>query len=404
MVVPAMAQESEPDVHRWYHRQKGGKEAVIARMRIEANSLLDIEPMAVTNGLAMAIRDALKPAAITFEPSASWTWQHANKVLPGRPDSRAVLWYGANGFATIWNTHEGLGQIVYMVQGNVGLGTPLNPPLSKSVGDPIALNNILIGSELTISSLYWQQAVANDKVRLRVGKMLFSSFFDTNTVAYDSFSDFMSQNFNQSVADPLPNYSFGANIELDIDTDIMFRAGVANTASTGNSTGFEGLSPEHLFAIAELDLTAYPTIGGKDRVGHYRFIVWHNGIASDTGNASGWGGLFNFDQEITENMSIFARIGGGDSAVTPATFSVSGGVGIDRPFGLKYHNTGIAIEYSAMSRLGRPVKGNRYMAEWYWRTHLTHSLHIGPVVQYIMDDDLGLGDSLIVGVRATWTH
>jgi len=61
------------------------------------------------------------------------------------------------------------------------------------------------GAEWTLSSLYWQQSFADKKVHVRAGKYLTAMFFDTNTVACDCFSGFMSQNFNQSIANPMPN-------------------------------------------------------------------------------------------------------------------------------------------------------------------------------------------------------
>jgi len=159
-----------------------------------------------------------------------------------------------------------------------------------------------------------------------------------------------------------------------------------------------------------VNIKATPHINGENREGHFHFIVWRNRIedSAGTGNVSGWGGLFNFDQEITDNFSIFARIGGGDGSVSPATFSLSTGFGVEEPFGLKRHNAGLAFSWDRMSTLNRtnlaglPVTGDRYMIEGYWRVHLTKTLHVGPVVQWIRDDDIGLGDTIVWGFRTTW--
>jgi hypothetical protein len=89
---------------------------------------------------------------ITFEPMMAWTYQHASKVLPGSPSTRAVLYYNIGGAWTLWNETEGLGQIVYGIQGNVAGGTSVFPSLANSVGNPMAMNNILTSEKLELSS------------------------------------------------------------------------------------------------------------------------------------------------------------------------------------------------------------------------------------------------------------
>ncbi len=400
LVLAAVTAAQElPEDRRHHHYQKGSSTST------STDSLLDVAPMLPLNDLTTAIRGLAKPAGVTFNSSAAWTWQHAGDVMPGTARTRSVFWYGGGGLATFWHDDHGLGQVVYNIEGNVGAGTPSQPPLADSVAGPFALNNILTSQDLFLASLYWQQAFADHHAILRIGKMMDSSFFDTNSVAYDPISGFLAEDFNQSITNPLPTHGFGVNIEWDVADDIVMRCGIANSESGGNTTGFDGLSAEHLCSVAEMDITTHPTINNAKRDGHYRFLVWHNGIANSTGTGDidGWGGLFNFDQEIAENVSIFGRIGSGSGSVTPSTFSVSTGFAIDKPFDFQHSSTGLAVEYAKMSALNRPVRGHRTMLEWYWRTHLTHSLYTGPVVQYVRDNDIGLGDSVIWGFRTTWS-
>lgn len=399
LLTAATAQEPLDD-HRHHHHQKIADDKAVA-----SEPLIDIAPMAPLDDLTTAIREAAAAASIDVEPSAAWTWQHASEVLPGTDSTRSMAFYGVAGHATLWHDDAGLGQVVFSVEGNAGIGTASHPPLADSVADPLALNNILTSEDLFIAQLYWQQAVSEHDVRFRIGKILDADFFDTNAIAYDPTSGFMSLNFNQSISNPLPGYGFGANVEWDVASDVVMRIGIANSESGGNTVGFDGLSASHLFSVAELDIAAHPNINGTERRGNYRFLLWHNGIAnaSGTGDIDGWGGLFNFDQEVADNVAIFGRIGGGSGNVTPSTFSVSTGIAIDKPFDCQHSSMGLAVAYAKMSRLGRPVEGHRTMLEWYWRTHLTHSLYTGPVVQYVRDNDIGLGDSVIWGFRTTWS-
>ena len=338
---------------------------------------------------------------LSFEPLVTWTYQHATKVLDGMPKTRAVGYYDVAGAWTLWNNDEGLGQIAYQLQGNFAGGTPYEPFMSSSVGNPMAMNNILSSESFALTDVYWQQSFGNHGARLRVGKLHVATYFDKNTIAYDSVSGFMAGNFNQSITNPMPGHGFGMNIEWDVADDSLLRVGIANS-EPGNvtSSGFDGLSLEHLFTSAELVLSRNPVIREEEREGHYRFMLWNNGVTnpSGPGNIDGWGGLFNFDQEVSEAVTIFGRIGWGDSDVAPSDFSVSFGLQIDEPFGFKNSSTGFAYQYADLS-----TGGSQNVAEWFYRTRWQEdsSLHIGPVVQYYEDD--ALNGSFIFGFRTSYS-
>lgn len=339
-------------------------------------------------------------AAFTFEPMMTWTYQHASKVLAGSPHAKAILYYDIGGSWTAWNDSEGLGQMVYGIQGNVAGGTPVAPSLSTSLGNPMAMNNILTSEKLELASFYWQQSFSNHKTRLRVGKFLDASFFDQNTIAADSVSGFMAENFNQSITNPMPGYGFGINVEWDVTQSGVLRFGIANSEPKGVLTsGFGGMSWGHLYSIAELDMTSSWEVNGDELEGHYRYMLWNNGINNDTGSGdvNGWGGLFNCDQKISDLTTVFARIGFGEKDVTPSNFSVSAGIEISKPFGFSKTTTGLAYQYAKLSTAGN----QQNFVEWYARTKLENGMYIGPVVQYFEDDNIN--GSLILGFRTSFS-
>ncbi|MBC8421715.1 hypothetical protein H8D99_01120 [bacterium] len=211
----------------------------------------------------------------------------------------------------------------------------------------------------------------------------------------------MAQNFNQSITAPMPGHGFGVNLEWDVAEHAMFRIGTANSEPNNlHTSGFGGTSWEHLFTSAELDLTAKLTINEQERVGHYRFMLWNNGIEDPNGgrNIDGWGGLFNMDQEISDALTMFGRIGWGDSDVSPSDFSVSFGFQIDEPFGFNNASTGFAYQYADLS-----TGGNQTVGEWFYRTKWQEdsSLYIGPVIQYY--EDGALNGSVILGFRSSYS-
>ncbi len=340
-------------------------------------------------------------AHLTFEPLVTWTYQHATKVLDGMPHTRAVGYYDVAGALTLWNTDDGLGQVAYQMQGNVAGGTSSTPPMAGSVGNPMAMNNILTSESFSLSDVYWQQSFGNHGARLRVGKLHVATYFDTNQIAHDPVSGFMAGNFNQSITNPMPGHGFGVNLEFDVSEGALLRFGTAN-AEPGNvnSSGFEGLSLEHLYTSAELVLSRTPVVGGEEREGHYRFLVWNNGKSNPagSGNIAGWGGVLNLDQEISDNVTIFGRLGWGESSVTVSDFGYSFGFQINEPFGFKNSSTGFAYQYADLT-----TGGTQKVGEWFYRTKWQEdsSLYIGPVIQYYEDDSLN--GSVIFGFRTSYS-
>ncbi len=338
---------------------------------------------------------------LTFEPLVTWTYQHATRVLDGAPHARAVGYVDIAGEWTAWNNDDGLGQVIYQIQGNFAGGTPFEPPLASSVGNPMAMNNILTSESLALTDVYWQQSFGDHDFRLRVGKLHVATYFDKNAIANDAVSNFMMENFTQSITVPMPGHGFGVNLEWDANENTVIRLGTANSEPRGVLTsGFGGTSWEHLFTSAELDLTAKPIIQDDEREGHYRFMLWNNGISNPNGggNIDGWGGLFNMDQEISDVVTVFGRIGWGDSAVTISDFSLSCVFEIEEPFGIKNSNTGFAYQYAELS-----TGGDQTVGEWFFRTkwQVDSSLYLGPVIQYYEDDSIS--DSVIWGFRASYS-
>lgn len=386
-----------------------GKDLPTPRPRQPVVTADPLEP--VEDFLTSVRREWLEPINLTFNPSAGVTYQHATKVRDGFPHGRAYVWYGWSGEWTLWKDDEGLGQVVYNAAGNTGLGTGKDPYMGVAVGDPDYMNNILVANRIGLYMLYWQQAMFDHKLRVRVGKFEDQVFFDNNTIAYDPVSGFLAENFNEQIVMPFPSYAFGVNLEWDAAEDLILRAGTLNSENPGNNNGFEGLAWNHLFTTAEADLTVRLPIGGKDRVGHWRLTAWWNSMDDPfgPGTAEGGGICFNMDQKICDTASVFMRLGWGENQATRSNFAVSSGFALDQPFGLRGHHTGIALEYAKITAVGRSqvglpaIPGEQFMAEWYWRAEVTNTFDIGPVVQIVRDVTAGIDTSIIWGVRSSWS-
>ena len=361
-----------------------------------------------------AIRKSIAdPISLSFEPMATWTFQHSPKTAGGGPGmTKSILWEAISSVLTLWQDQGNYGQVVCVLQNNVGVGKPLLPFMGAAVGDPGIVNNVLVSQHLTVA-LYWQQSIFNDRLRVRVGKISESSFFDRNAVAYDPITGFMSEDFNQSLTNPFPSRGFGGVVSFDIAENITVRGSTMNSASNGFSSGFDGLALNHLFSIGEADIRIFPEIMGVQQQGHLRFMGWYNSIPNPlgSGTVAGWGATFNMDLAVSDHATVFCRVGWGENDVTPANFAVSTGFGVTEPFGIKTSQTGIAFEYMRVTEWGRAgtndflngtsivPAGDHYMAEWFWRVRLTKHSDTGPVIQVVRDASAGVDTTVIYGWR-----
>jgi len=406
--------------------------------QITLEPLFESDPAAPLADLSAMLRKQLTdPISLTWEPMAAWTYQHATKVKDGAPHAKSLLWQAISSTWTLWQDHGNYGQISCLLQNNVGVGTPLEPYMGPGVGNPTIVNNILVGPGASVQ-LYWQQSFFDGSLRWRIGKISDASFFDRNAVAYDPITGFMSLDFNQSLTNPFPSRGFGTVLSTDLSENMTVRAGTLNSASHGDTSGFDGLSWAHLFTICELDIRVFPEINGKQREGHLRFMGWYNAIANPLGdgNTGGPGVTFNMDQAITDVATVFCRVGWGSQDVTVSNFAVSCGIAVTHPFGLKDSQTGIALEYAHITPYGRAAAGfyqgsmekavpmgifglgnlwalgststlqpmpggEQMMLEWYWRVRATESINTGPVIQVVRDPGVGIDTSVIWGWRTT---
>jgi hypothetical protein len=349
---------------------------------------------------------------VSFEPSAAMTFQHATKVVDGAPHSRGTVWYGADGHVQLWRAKKNSGEVIYNLQGNVGVGTPFNPNMGLNVGNPVASNNILISKDLGLYMLYWQQTMHDGAVRVRVGKFEEQTFFDRNAIAYDPIGGFLAQNFNQSASIPFPEYGFGGAVSFDVNADITARVSVQNSMSSGNTVGFDGMTADTLFKIIEVDQRVWVPMGNVEREGHRRFILWHSGIddwQSGSGYVNGWGAAFNMDQAIADDTVMFCRVGWGQRAVTPMQWALSAGVAAQSV--LPHVDMGVAVGWGQVTTLGRQAladpttpAGNQLLVEWYANMHISPSLHMGPVIQAVRDPAAGVSTSIVYGWRASWAY
>jgi porin len=147
------------------------------------------------------------------------------------------------------------------------------------------------------------------------------------------------------------------------------------------------------YELLELDFKLGVPALGK---GQYRITPWHNRLDGE----QGWGVGLSFDQELGLPWLVgFFRFGAGDEDVTAIRTFVSGGVGVEGPFGRSGDFFAIGVAWSRPSP-GEGVRDETIL-EMIYRVRLTPTLELSPDLQLVFDPAQNPGDDLIVvpGVR-----
>ena len=56
----------------------------------------------LSDAIAALRKEFTDPISMTWQPMAAWTYQHATKVVPGRPHAKSLLWQAISSTWTLW--------------------------------------------------------------------------------------------------------------------------------------------------------------------------------------------------------------------------------------------------------------------------------------------------------------
>ncbi len=187
--------------------------------------------------------------------------------------------------------------------------------LSPVIGDLLGTNDVAGEPDCTfVSRYYLRQDLFDKKVRLVLGKIDLTDFFDANAVADCEITRFLAQPLVNNVTVPWPKVGLAAAAKVSPADWLYLQAGVgdsrAEPGQAGFTTAFHNEGEDHTFSIYEAGLS--PKIRGRE--GNYRFLFWYDPHPPQRFDGSGtWrddtGFGLSFDQEITRRITLFARYG-----------------------------------------------------------------------------------------------
>jgi high affinity Mn2+ porin len=294
-------------------------------------------------------------------------------------------------------------------------------------------NNAWNDDHFTLSEIFYEQRLFQEKLYINFGKLDPTVFFDQNNYAGSDTTQFLARIFNNSPVIGFPANSLGIRAGFYpydwLGLDYLIMAGQSDLRNMDSSyyhngeitfkTGFNGLS------------------------GNYRFLIWQStvdhvkwGSPADNKNYA-YGFSVSCDQEISDTIGIFAKFGWQDPTVydplktaniddraslntTPnidnysLEYMWSGGFQIKgKPWHRPYDFLGVAFGQAiASGDMKDSLKGtsNRRNArneshfEAYYNFYMNKYLAVTPSVQLIFNPYGGDGDNDSVQVYTLRTH
>ncbi len=280
--------------------------------------------------------------------------------------------------------------------------------------------------DVEVAEVWYEHRFFDGQLALTFGKIDPTRWFDTNAVANDEETQFLSDNFVNNIAIEWPEdlYAYGARLSMYPSDMVALHLGFVES-----NDDFEDIFDDNLM-IAEIDFM--PKFG--ELQGNYRFYGWknsgdHTRFPDPSRNEEeGYGLGCSIDQQFSEHVSGFGRFGYvgnlDDDDIYPIEMAWSIGLQLagglwgrnDDMFGIAYGRAVISEDYRdflrtyATERSFRPRRNvmglnttpaeNRFEA--YYRLQLNKHLAISPDIQ-VVEGLAGVSDArtvTIVGARA----
>lgn len=237
--------------------------------------------------------------------------------------------------------------------------------------------------EVNLREAWIQTQLFDQRLTLVGGRLDLTNYFDSNAVANDETTQFIS---DPLVVNPMLGLSSnGAGLTAIYDTSgpFTFKVGVQQSSEDARSLS------ESIYSLGEVGLRARP-FGLLE--GNYR--VWYRRDNSSGTTQDGYG--LSFDQRVSQSLSLFARYGRAD-ALTGHDQFYSGGFQLRQGWVFNPEDAwGLGF-----ARIKLDDNSRESVTELYYNLHLAQKLRLTGHLQYAKEQPLG-GPSvgyLVTGLR-----
>lgn len=406
----AVTQEDLPDVMDWNNRRDPFLPLIDTREQKSALSETeqDLSAEDVTEQLedAKQVREGIIGEGIIGDFASQWYQFNdtlkeaagldlgiAYTALYQYATSDGVPNEGASGdfdFFGSWHLvgQEGknAGSLTFATEGRHAFTSSTPSEIGRGIGSLWGTTDGFNTQEFSLTQLWWSQQFFGDRLRLRLGKLDQGTFIDKNRFKSASFY-FLNQAFSSNPTLPFPASGLGVGGRYDVTDSLHITFGFSNANAVKTRIDIDTLKEHEYFGTAEIRYSPEVQNRGK---GNYRLTIWHADERKEGGLPSGHGLSLSFDQEIGHGVIPFLRYAFADGGVTATRQMLSGGIGIEGPFGMKDDLIGIGIAWGdPKARTWR----DQYVGEVFYRLQLTANSRLTPGYQLIIrpsnasDDD-----------------
>jgi len=259
--------------------------------------------------------------------------------------------------------------------------------LDRQAGGLTGVNDNAKAYDNKFAEFWLEQSLFNERLIVTLGKLDPLAYFDSNAVANDERSQFLSNQFVNSLSIDAPDYGYGVRIGF-----LAFEWLNLNVGVFEDGHKWANIAKDR-FSIAEVAFM--PQFLGRE--GSYRLHVWHNSSDHERlknplkNNQSGSGYGISLHQYFTDNACVFARWGTQSSDIYEVEQSWSLGFSVTgdpwkRPgdvFGLAYGRAGLSDDYRDQLRDDDIRTSDEGRMEVYYSFYINEYFAITPDIQVV---------------------
>jgi carbohydrate-selective porin OprB len=240
------------------------------------------------------------------------------------------------------------------------------------------------GDRVRFREAWVEHSAFDDHLVLTAGKIDLSNYFDSNAVAGDENSQFLSSAFVHSAILGFPANGPGMRVEAKLAEPLTLGLGYGSGAADGPDGADSADIFDHGFGIAQL---GYKHKAGELE-GNYRVYASLDGALPDLEtklvrkNALGFG--LSIDQQVSEKLTLFARYGQRDKDAYTTRMAWSAGGQLAGLFEQRKNDI-LGFAYGQVQAAGAVADSQERLAEAYYKFKVSDQIEVTPVVQYLMN-------------------
>ncbi len=257
---------------------------------------------------------------------------------------------------------------------------PITPnELAEQVGSAWPTTVEFDEQDFSVVQVYWDQGSFEDRFRYRLGKQDPSLVFHGGRYT-NSSTAYLNAAFSDTPTLPFPEAGFGVTAGVYPSQEVYVLAAVQD--ALGDREGFS-FDDRGLFSALELGFT--PGYGERGE-GLYNLTFWHTEEREEEGERlpAAWGFALALEKELGEkgNVVPFVRYSWASDAATPVQQLLAVGVGFEEVCGRNRDLIGLGVSWGRPHDRSRP---DQYVAEAFYRLHLTRNVNLTPDIQLIVN-------------------